>query len=212
MSDDILDQISIRNLEAEGGPRTPLRKFTGKLEPLGTRTDNTYSKPRVMVKLSFTNVEVIQSLEPYDFPIAELEIAHSQKEKSRWGIFSLSLGKLLKADQDLKDAVGVRMELTWTEGHLLYDGRQSKDTEQGAWEVTAIDGISATKETPQDRALSILDGKTLAQFNSAALSDPTIRSDATLQGLIMSKKWVPQMIEEGLVAADEDGIHRVKKV
>ena len=211
MTDDILDQISIRNLEAEGGPRTPLRKFTGKLEPLTTRTDNTYSKPRVIVKLSFTDVEVITSLEPYDFPIAELEVAHSQKEKSRWGIFSLSLAKLLQPEQDIKDAIGSKVEMTWTEGHLLYDGRQSKDTEQGAWEVTALDGAGATKTSPQDQALSLLDGKTLSQFNQAALADPIIRSDAALQALIMSKKWVPQMIEEGLVVADEDGIHRVKK-
>ena len=66
----LADELSFRNLPAEeGGPRTPLRQFKGKLEKFADSVDD---YQRNIITFYFTDVEVLKSEEPYDFPIAEI--------------------------------------------------------------------------------------------------------------------------------------------
>ena len=205
MTEDITNQISIRNLEVGGGPRTPLRKFKGRLEKYNTYTD---TWERTQVKLHFTQLEVEKSDEPYDLPIAEIDIPFSKREKSRWGIFSNSLAKFLQPDQDIVDSVGTELEMSWTDGHMLYDGRENKDTLQASWEVTGLKGtVAETKVDAMTRALELLNKKTLSQFNSDALSDPVIRSDETMQKSIMDGSFVTAVVEGNQVTVDADGVY-----
>lgn len=204
--DDIQSHLSIRNLEQGGGPRSPLRVFKGQLESVTTEVQEKYG--RLLVNLNFIDVDAVESVEPYDFPIAQVQLPYSRRAKSRWGIFSESLVKLVQGDQDILDAIGARLTLAWTEGHMLYDGREEKDVAQGAWEVISLENIAQASRTKvSDGAMALLDGKTLAQFNSAALADPVIRSDAAVQKAILARKFVADLLERGLASVDADGIH-----
>ena len=208
MADDVFDQIAGRELEGEFGPRTPLRRFKGKLEQLEARKRADDAQfPGTDVFLHFTNVEVIEATEPYDFPIAEVRIGKiSNKEKSFWGIFEASYLKLITPRKSLKELLGATTELAYTPGHVLWDGRQQKDVAQGAWEMVGV-GVVPAKVTATEQALRLLDGKTLQQFNQAALSDLLVRSDTTVQSQIMKSQFIPQQIEAKAVTVDSDGVH-----
>ena len=213
MSEDIFDQIANRELEGEFGPRTPLRRFKGKLEQIEARKE-TYgtdedAKSSIIGYLHFTELDVIEASEPYDFPICEIRIGKiGNKEKSFWGIFEASYRKLIAPKTSLKELVGAMLEMSLTPDHLLYDGRQKTDTKQSAWETVSV-GDVPTKQTAADRALQILDRKTLQQFNQAALADPMVRSDTAVQSAIMKQTFVKGLIDAGTVTMNADGVHTV---
>lgn len=206
---DITEMITIRNLEEGGGARTPLREFKGKLDKYYGEFQERFN--RTQVHLAFTEVEVVESTEPYDFPIADIVIPFSSRARSLWGIFSKSLAKVLPDGTDIVDAVGSVLHLKYTGGHMLWDG--SKETPRDAWEVVAVAEVAAkaVKVDPMVRALQLLDGKTVQQFNQAALSDPVVRSDTIVQASIMQKRFIAEAIIKGLVTADVDGVHHLIK-
>ncbi|GAH80705.1 unnamed protein product, partial [marine sediment metagenome] len=81
--------ISTRKLtESEFG--TPLRKFTGILDNYNLDKE---AKFGARVQLNFKDVEVLESTEPYLFPIATVSIKLSNRRISSWGHFSESLNK-----------------------------------------------------------------------------------------------------------------------
>ena len=203
--------VSIRNLE-RGRFSQPLKEFKGTFKGLSDEdVEHTEynGKPGLRVHLKFSDVEVIESTEPYDFPIAELSLPYSKTADSIWGVLSDSMVLHIPDNKNITDLAGVRMHLKFTPGHMMWDGQ--KRTPRESWEVVGIEGkASATpKKSGLDRALEILNGKTTQQFNQAALSDPVVRADSEIQPLILGKKFIPQMIEMGAATVDKDGVHHV---
>ena len=210
---DIMSGLSVRNLET-GQVRSPLREFKGRLE--GVRREHNEQYNRDSNHLSFVEVEVIESIEPYDFPIAELTFSASNRTRSLWGIFGTTLVKLLADGEDLKDTIGRVYHLKVTPGHMLpsRDPNTNKwtDTERDAWEVIGLEGKAAVKPSSSgatEEALRILDGKTTSQFNAAALSNPAVRADPKVQSAIMGKTFIRMAVDAGMVTVDADGIHHL---
>ena len=203
--------VSFRNFETPV-PRNPLRDFKGTFEKYRTET-RTFRDggTGLYVVLDFTDVQVIEAAEPYDFPIATLDFPYSRRRTSRWTILGDSATKLVKPDQDIRDMVGMRLHMKMAT-YDLYDGRAQKAVPQLAWEVVGIEGAGTAqvKQSPEARALEILDGKTLAQFNQEVLKDPLIRTSAIGQE-VMDRTFVPRQIELMVVTVDGDGVHHVLK-
>lgn len=200
--------VSIRNLAgAEAG--TPLRKFYGVL-------DSYYPDERqfgTFVVLNFKDVEVVESTEPYNFPIATISIKLSNRKNSSWGVFAQSLAELLPPDQDIKDCVGKRMGLYMEEGHVFGKDRATGEDMVGSvWHCFEVEGAASAGVSAADRAKELLDGKTKAEFNKAAYADPIIRKDVALQRAITDKSFINSLVQTGEFVEDENGVfHKAGK-
>jgi len=210
--------ISVRGLvDSDIGP---LRKFTGVLDSTPTEKktygEGDQKRDSVQVSLNFKEIEVIEAVEPYSFPIFTVTLTLSNRKKSKYGVFGTTLGDILdqqySAEQrdpsnpeyvspskrmDLKDCIGRRIGLVVADGedgrpekHALFDGRnkdeahpKGQDTPTAVWEVYMVEGIGSADGagvSALDKAMELLDGKTLPQFNAAALASDVIKSDVAL--------------------------------
>lgn len=200
--------VSVRGLvDSEFG--TPLREFKGRLKEY-------YPEERqygTVVVLNFTDVEVILSVEPYEFPIATLAIKLSNKRRSGWGIFGDSMAEFLAPDQDIKDCVSKMMHLVMEEGHVYGQDRTTgEDLVGNPWKVAGIEGVSIpglSLPSAKDRAKELLVGKNRADFNKVAYSDPIIRNDPALQRAITDKSFINSLIQLGEVIEDENGVFKL---
>ena len=212
MTEEVQEALTIRGLQDDFG--TPLRKFTGRLDSYGVEQ----GKPAM---LNFTELEVIASIEPYPFPSGVIEIWPSTRVKSKRGVFGTSLGKFIQPHEDLRDCIGKVIGMEMTEGHML----PKKDDESGewknvpmsAWEVFSVDGMQLAADgsapaakTPAERAMELLDGAGLGEFNQKAMADTVIRDDPTLLQQIVGKTFAQSLLDAGVFTKDQDDVyHRV---
>jgi len=234
----------------------PLRRFTGILDSApgedqvwNPGTPN--ARTSVRRSINFKDIEVLEAIEPYQFPIYTVLLTESNRKKSRWGVFGTSLTGILDMQyteaqldpsspehikpsdrMDLKDCFGKRLGLVMADNedgrppkHDLFDGRAKdeehptgQDVPTSAWEVYMVEGIGVAGSggtSPLDEAISVLDGKTIAQFNDAALANELIRSDVSLLTSIGMPVSAPNsftntMIAGGQFTKDEQGVfHKV---
>lgn len=206
-------QVSTRNLvDSDFG--TPLRKFYGTLESFFPEPAVGYEGTRV--NLNFSNVEVLQSIEPYHFPTAVINIGLSNKKKSKWGYFGSSLNKLIPDTEDLKDQLKRRIGMVFCDGlegrpeQLPIYSRDAKaEVPQPCWTVFEVEGKVAGAgpvKTTAERAKELLNGRTRAEFNKVAYADPIIRADPTFQRTITDKSFINAMLQLGEFVEDENGI------
>ncbi len=213
--------VSVRGLE-DGFQGTPLRKFSGVFE--GYTEEPATGYDGVRVNLQFSDVEVEQSTEPYNLPTVVLNIGLSKKKKSKWGYIADSIAAIIPEDEDLKDQYGKRFVLVLCDGQ---EGRPegkliwSKDADRAkfptgeipmaVWEVLEIAGTSKGDDgkinTSKDKAMKILDGKTLSEFNKLAYADPDIRKDVELQRGITNKSFVAGLVAAGAFEKDMNGVY-----
>ena len=208
------DQIipSVRDLEP-AGQFQPLREIKGILENVRTTYDEQYNTTHA--HLDLIDLEVIESTEPYEFPITDIRFPYNRKEGTRWGIFSKTVATFLEEGQDIGDLKGCQIHLKMEE-HMLWDGRENKRTPQLAWELVGVEGTptpgKAKKESDAlSRAIEILDGLTIQKFNSESLKDPIIRGDSEVSKSIQDRTFIPTLISEGVMTVDEEGVHHLVK-
>ena len=201
------DLISVRNL-TDSTFGTPLREFKGKLE-------NYYPEEQkygTMVQLNFKDVEVINSVEPYNFPTAIISIKLSSKKRSGWGILGDSLAKLLGPDEDIKDTLQKEWHMKMREGYIYgQDKNTGEDMVGNPWECIELEGATGatTLQSAADRARELIPGKTRAEFNKAAYADPIIRKDSTLQRAITNKSFIAGLLTTGAIVEDENGVFQL---
>ena len=203
------DLISVRGLEdSEFG--TPLRKFRGILDSYNP-DDRKFG---TVIVLNFKEVAVLESAEPYNFPIAQVAIKYSNKKNSAWGVFGDSLASFLPGEEDIKDTLGRMYGMEMELGHVYgTDRKTGEDMTGNPWKVFELEGAVAgeKKVSAKDEALRILIGKTRAEFNKEAYANPIIRKDTALQRAITDKSFVNSLLQLGTVEEDENGIFRKKE-
>ena len=220
-----LDLVSVRGL-VDSDFETPLRKFTGILAGYTTAPATGYVGVRIDLNFKDIDNVIVAKGSVYNFPTAVINIGLSNKRKSKWGYFANSLAKLIPADEDIKDCVGRTMTLVYCDGQ---DDRQApepiwnrdadlvkfpdKNVPTPVWKVLEIEGVSVSGETETEGsavewAEENLIGKTRAQFNKWAFSDPRVRKDTALQRSISDKSFITALIQLKKIVEDADGIFR----
>jgi hypothetical protein len=229
----------------------PLRKYEGILDsmPVEQKT-STGDKPRPYSQITFNvkDIDVREAVEPYPFPIASIIMNVSNKKKSRYGVFCISVTDILdmayskeqldpsnpnyipsSKRMDLADCVGKRMGFVLADGEegrpqppLLWDGRAVDETHAKGqemptpcWVCYMIEGIGSTGSSgssPMDEAKKLLDGRTISQFNQAALANPIIRGDKDLLTAISAPTSSPTsfttvMLSANMFSKDENGVY-----
>jgi len=234
----------------------PLRRFTGVLDSMPEEAtsygEGEAARPGTRVSLNNKDIEVIEAIEPYQFPIYTISLSLSNRKKSMWGVLSegpqgqKQVGFNNVADQqytaeqldstnpayvkpkdrlDIKQCIGKRIGYVMCDGEegrpampLLFDGRANEDRPRACWTVYSIEGVGVAGGqgmSPMDKAMNLLDGKTLADFNAAALADAQVRGDAALLQAISKPVSAPDSFANTMVTAgkfakdDQEVYHKV---
>lgn len=202
----LVDQVTSRGLK-ESFQRIPLRRFKGKL--VDYTLDPIPNSQKMRVHLNFADVSVIESTEPYQFPIAIIPITYSDKKNSLWGIFSTSLLQFLMDEEDIKDAKGRFLELVLTPDHHFGRNLEGEEIIMDAWEVASVEG-AVSKVNPIEKALELLDGKNESTFNQAVFNEPALKGTDVLSA-ILNKTFLTTMKGSGQITLDDDGTYHVVK-
>lgn len=208
-----IPQPSVRGLK-DSSFGTPLTHFKGKFHSYATSLSQFKDKKgnsKVNVILNFSDIVVIASKEPYNFPTAQIEIPYSEYNKSRWGQWGNSLAKFLADGEDVAQAVGRTLEMKVTEGHDL--GQKDEVTKakvlSTCWEVIGIEG-AGVKVDPMTRLMELIEGKSTQEFNQLALADTSIRTDQSIVSGLINNTLLPALEGKNQIKKDDKGIwHKV---
>ena len=221
------DLVSVRGLK-DSDFDNPLRKFKGNFAGYETAPATGYEGTRV--QLNFNEIEVLETTEPYNFPITTVNVGQSNKHKSRWGYLADSLAALLADDEDIKDAIGRQMTLVFCDNQ---DGRPAgkpiwnkeadpaefpdKMVPTAVWIVTEMEGANAGgsdasssgAQSAADWAEENIIGKTRADFNKWFFADAKCRKDTALQRTVTDKSFLNGLTQLGRIVENADGIFEV---
>ena len=136
--DQILAQLQTRGFES-GFQRSPLRDFWGKCTSITGEMRSGQSGSFAVALYNYGDVEVIESVEPYTSPVAQIEVSVSKGAKSKMGYLGASIDGIINAGLPL-DAppeavknqgyiIGKTLHMKLTPGHMI----PSKDDATGAW-------------------------------------------------------------------------------
>ena len=193
-------EASIRGLS---GGRLPVISFDGKLDSYETVKDN-YSN--MICNLNFVDMENVDTIEPYPYPIIQIPIKLSQKKRSAWGFFAESLDKVIPETEDLKEQVGKRLVMKSRE----YNYKRTEEDEDMigvVWEVQEIIGSAKVKGNAIEQALKLLNGKNAAEFGRVVFTDPIVKSDPKVLQTIINKTFITAMESGGMVTKDKEGVY-----
>ena len=195
-------EASIRGLT---GGRLPVISFDGKLDSYETIKDN-YGN--MTCNLNYVEIENIESIEPYPYPILQVPIKLSQKKKSAWGFFAKSLDDIIPASEDLKDQVGKRLVMKSRE-HNYKRTEEDDDMIGVVWEVQEIIGSAKVKGNAIEQALKLLNNKNAAEFGRVVFTDPIVKSDPKVLQTIINKTFITAMESGGKVTKDKEGVYHL---
>lgn len=219
------------SIEKPTGGDTPLRHFKGTLSP-DQRLDEERetkdgSRRYVVLNFNFSDVEVLESVEPYAFPIAVITVGYAPPKVSRGGTafeaLAGSLRKLMPENPDINNLKGKRQEwkmeermlrrgLIDEEGQPRVDGNNNQiwgDVAVLCWTVVSIDGVGSTEEKDAEFnafLVELADGKTEPQFYEVALMDQRVNARPNITDALVNRKLLVTLIEMKLLHRDAEGI------
>lgn len=171
--------VTTRNLV--DGDIGPLRRLTGILDSLPTEPqtfgEGESKRSSVAVTVNLKDIEVVEAVEPYAFPIfSSRPLTLSNRKRSRWGVFGDSFNQVAdkqytkeqldqtnpayikpKDRMNITECIGKRIGIVMADGEdgrpqppLLFDGRQPEKRDgvpTPTWMVYLIEGIGSTGQT-----------------------------------------------------------------
>jgi len=213
MTEDLKSQVNISASSlVEGFQVTPLREFIGVLENYDAERDEQFD--RVRVNLQFTDVEVIESTEPYPFQIAQLTIPFSQRKRSSMGFLVTSIDKLIPGGS-LSSILNKRIRMKMVPENFGRWRGETEDRIRECWEVVEIIGAEAEGKSPYRVALELAVGKSpdnLKDFYEEAFKNSAVKSDRQLVGKILNKTFIPEAIEAGDLIIENGVLEMPKEI
>jgi hypothetical protein len=161
----------------------------------------------------FTDLEVIESVTPYPFPIATVEIRLSSRTETAWDAFASSLKRAMGEAATTSMLVGKMQEWAMLPSPLRRPRQKEEGAEQvwtteeePAWQVVSVEGAAQATEDIAARILDVADGKTEKALYEALLGDAKIRSNPSIVTQITDRKLVSGLVEKGALSRDTEGI------
>ena len=222
--------VEISIAKPSGGD-TPLRHFKGTLSPDlqldEERETKDGSRKYVVLNFNFSDLEVIDAVEIYPFPIALITVGYAPPSTSRgstaFEALAGSLRKLMPDNLDINLLRGKRQEwkmverslrrgLTDEEGHPIMDGNNKQvwgDVPVLCWTVVAVEGLGSVAEKDADFNIFLVklaDGKTEPKFYEEALTNADVNARPNIVQAIVDRKLLSTLTEMGLITRDAEGI------
>lgn len=219
------------NLEEPQDSTSPLIRFKAVLKEykVDAREATEDRRASTSVVFDFVDVVVIESREPYPFPIATLRIPYSERNETRWAAFTSSLRKILppevRSSDGLDALVGKNQEWHWTAAKLrqpLRDDEGNDIMENGkqkwgvrdadSWQILNCEGFGGAEEgSIMDAIVEYADGKTdkdLYQwvFTSQELKRYSDYTDAV--EAVASRQLIGLLEKQGRLKTEADGTLR----
>jgi len=211
---------SFRGLE-EGYQALPVKHFKGKLDSFNTELRTNVTPAKEYINILFSDLTIIETREPYNFPILQISFPHSSRKSSYWGVFASSGLKFIGEDEDFPNLQGRYMELQLTPGHMMWDSSKGEETPRDCWEIINVFGeggvdtpaASKSKSAPLDEALRLLDGKSEADFNQAVFQNEIVKAGGLIPSILDNTEtgFLQTLLSTGRASKDENGIFHVNK-
>lgn len=206
----------------QGG--TPLIEFKGTLKDVSLTTGE---GNRQKVLWDFVDLEVIESREPYPFPIYQYQLNYANRKNTGYTAWKESLEHIIQGPISVDMLKGkefhvkklptqIRGPLTNPDGSPKIDEKNplKRDgiTPNQEWgivlmdifQVVGIEGYSTPEEdTNQMKDLAKLaDGKSEEEFYMAIMQDGKLKGNSELINAVVNRKLLPAMLSGGFVHVD----------
>lgn len=129
--------------------RSPLVRFRGVLKEYKTEQNQATENRRASTRIvfNFTDVEVIESTDPYPFPIATISLTYSERADTIWDAWRKSVVKLVPS-RDINELVGKQQEWHFTTAKVRRQNTEKEGSpwevmDADAWQIVALEGVSA---------------------------------------------------------------------
>lgn len=194
---------------------TPLLRFKGMLKEYEVEDRTADNRIYKVIKFNFIDLEVLESTEPYPFPIASIEIGYNPNEGTKWAVFAKSIAKVFGHVPSIDDLTGKLQEWEYGDAKLrLPDEQGIWDTRDGkAWLLASIDGVGSASSEPEDitpHILGLLDGKNEADFYQVLYQDELARKHPDIITSATDRKLLPALEAANKATRDDQGIwHKV---
>lgn len=193
---------------------TPLRRFKGLLKEYVPEEKQGDSGSYMTITFNFTDIEVIESVEPYPFPIATINISYSTSTGTKWDALAASIKKAIGMSVTLDDLVGKVQVWAYIPAKLrtkLDDGKWG-DVEQETWQVASVEGADpeAAADSITEHILDMIDGKTEQDFYQEFYQDEEVRKHPDLITAASERNLLKSLEDAGRISRDSEGIwHKV---
>ena len=126
--------------------------------------------------------------------------------------------------------IGKMQEWAFTPGHMIWDGNAREERPRDCWTVVWVEGISpapaatsapattttatlpapvATAMSSTQQALTLLNGKTEAQWHQVVFNDDVVKADANLVNSLIARTFLTPLETAGIVTKDANGVYAV---
>ena len=219
---------SIFNLDPPTDGQSPLRRFKGVLnQVIEENIDNSqYGRANtIRAKFDFTDVEVLESVEPYTHPIATLRISPSKNSNTSWAVFTESVRKATGLQGgSLNPVIGkmqewhygpcsIRQQVRDDSGTVVQEGGREKWAVQpgNAWQVVSVEGFAnaANDDKFNDVLLDLINGKTEEEFSQALFNQSELKSYSEFTATVnrqLKRELLPMLADAGLIKKNTEGV------
>ena len=156
-AEQVYSMLRTRGFSA-GGFRSPLRWFRGTLTGIrGTMEQfGQMQEARLQIHYDFQkgDLEVFESTEPYQAPVAQISIWHSNSPTSAMGVLGKSIDNIINAGVDdtapqeqVKNQdflLNKVQEWKVTPGHPVFNRDANSSVPTDCWEVVFVEGVGGT--------------------------------------------------------------------
>ena len=190
--EELLKALRVRDFD-KGGFESPVKSFVGRLDaiiPKIVTFENSKNPNRTAAVLNFSDLQIVQTDEPWNTPVLPLEFIISNRDSSKWAVLGTSIGKLIPPSVGMEYCIGKYMHLQVTPGHMLYDGKEKKEMPQDAWECLRIDAVKfivPTGAVVQQPQMASIPAPAMAAAAPAAPAAPSANAPAAAQPSALRK-------------------------
>lgn len=131
--EDLKKRIRTSGFSDGNEPDTPLRDVSGDLvllEPNVYKRPNSSAEPRIFVNFRLDNIEVHESVAPYEYPSAAINLPTSDRNASGWGFMNSGINGVFvqpKQADSIWLLEGHRIRLTYQDRYFGFNEKKPED-------------------------------------------------------------------------------------